>query len=231
MPDTPLALLAAGVLLTASPLAASAKQPAPDQVVQAHPAPRFDPAARCPGLRSAVVEDQPAVVVLFHVGVTGVPSQASVHSTSRSEDLDAAAVSCVLKLRFLPATRLGDGTAVESWQELALQWTRPSEHRADPAAAVTAPPVATPTVSAAAPSLPAADRPSPGARGAVVRACIDATGKLAGEPVVVRSSGDPGFDRAALGVARTGAVAYRPAAGGGQAVPGCLRLAISPDPH
>ena len=218
MPDTPLSLLAAAVCL--APLAAPAGPPDPQEIVRARAAPRFDPAARCPGLRPAIAEEQPAALVVFRVGVTGVPSQPSVRSSSRSQDLDAAAVSCVLKLRFLPATRLGDGTAIESLQEMALQWVRPRS-----------PPAPDPSARAAANAAAASrtEAPPAGGGGAVVRACVDETGKLIAEPILIQSSGNPGFDQAALRVAHSGASAYRPAPGGGSAPPGCLRLTISPD--
>lgn len=229
MADFPLTVLTAATLLAACPVASRAQQRGPGRVEQAHPAPRFDPAARCPGLRVAIVEDQPAAAVRFRVGVTGVPSQAAIRSSSRSEDLDAAAVSCVLKLRFLPATRLGEGTAIESWQELALQWARPAEHGTS-----SHPPVAPAAVSPPAPASTAAGSrtdppPRPAATGgAVVRACVDARGALAGDPLLVRSSGDPVFDQAALRVASAGSRAYRPVAGGAP-LADCLRLTISTD--
>lgn len=214
-----LPLLAAAVILGACAPSARAQPAAPDQLVRARPAPLYDLTARCPGLRAALVEEQPTAVVVFRVGVTGVPSQASIRSSSRSADLDAAAVRCVQKLRFLPATRLGEGTAFESWQEVALQRVRPSEHLASPAIGSFAAPA-----DAARPTDPS--RPAP--RGAVVRACVDASGALADGPTLVRSSGDSDFDQAALRVARSGAGAYRSAAAGG-AVASCLRLTISPD--
>src|SRR5215472_2837988 len=86
------------------------------------PAARFpfgvDPAKRCPELRHTNAEAGAVAVVQFVVGSTGAPSRVSIRESSGSETFDAAATSCVLKLRFAPATRLGDGVTIDSWQQL-----------------------------------------------------------------------------------------------------------------
>lgn len=67
-----------------------------------------DPAKRCPELRHTNAEEGALVVMEFLVGSTGVPSKVSVLESSGSQSFDAAATGCVLKLHFLPATRIGD---------------------------------------------------------------------------------------------------------------------------
>jgi outer membrane biosynthesis protein TonB len=128
---------------------------------------------------------------------------------SGSQELDAAAVSCVPRLRFQPATRLGDGTAVESWQQTRWTWAS-TEHPARANAA-----------SQSAPSAAAA-------LAAEVQVCVDATGKLMGKPRLTRPSGDTQFDAAAVEVAKSGSGLYRAGAMDGKAAAGCLQLTIAP---
>jgi TonB family protein len=221
-------------------LAAVAAQAAdaPQNIVHARVALRYDPVARCPDIRPATEDDNPVVVVRFRVGTTGVPSQASVSTASGSAELDAAAVSCVLKLRFQPATRPGDAEAIESWQEMS--WKQAPVHRdarsgaASAAAATgTAAPAAAaaPVIAAAAAPVaavsrePAAAPPPAGAlTGAKIQMCLDGAGKLAQEPVLVHSSGNAEFDAAALRIAKAGSGAYRSA--NGRAGPACVQLTL-----
>jgi TonB family protein len=213
----------------------------------------YDARGRCPDLLQADPQDNTAALVVLMVGPSGVPSQPAIKSSSGSESLDAAALSCVMRLRFLPAVHAGEGLAVASWQEIAWKWGR--GHLAPGAAAAAAPGAAAspsaptaavspgpsraattsgPAVAAAtmtagstlAAAAPAAvPGPSPvAAGGAEVRVCADETGKLTQAPVITRSSGDPALDQAAVRVAGSGAPYYRPAAAA--AVSGCARLAI-----
>ena len=131
--------------------------PAPDNILQAHPALRFDPASRCSDVRPAGPDDEPVAVVLFQVGSTGVPSKATVKASSGAADLDAAATNCVLRLRFQPATRMGDGVAIDSWQQMA--WKRA---RVGAATALPQPQPATATASLAPPAAPAGTASAPG---------------------------------------------------------------------
>ena len=177
-------------------------------------------------------QDGSAALVVLVVGPSGVPSQPSIKSSSGSADLDTAAVSCVMKLRFLPAVHVGDGSAVSSWQEIAWKWGRghaaPSvSATAAPSAVATASMAAGGTVAAAAPAAAAAASPaaSHAARASPeVRVCADESGKLIRDPAITRSSGDPGLDAAALRIAQAGAPYYRPA--GADAVTGCAQLTI-----
>jgi TonB family protein len=193
---------------------AAQSMPGPASVSLAHVAVRFDPTRQCPDLRLAA---DGAAVVLFLVGPTGVPSRAAIKSSSGSEALDTAAMNCVVKLRFQPATRAGDGAAVESWQEAAWRWATPREYPQG-------------TASRASPlEVASASRESSPPRDAKVElhVCSDVAGKLAEDPTIIRSSGDPGLDEAAVAIARSGSGYYRPATTlGGKPVSGCAQLAI-----
>ncbi len=191
-----------------------------------------DPAKRCPELRRSVAEEGAVAVVQFMVGPTGVPSRASIRGSSGSAGFDAAAMSCVMKLRFLPATRAGDGVAVESWQQLALKWGGPvsaaQSPRCESGTAVSA-------GDAHQSSVLVADtqegedgkreQPGPATAKAGVCVCVDETGKLAQPPVLTHSSGNTGFDKAALEL--SAAAHYRPAASAsGQPTAGCFRFKV-----
>jgi TonB family protein len=216
------ALLACAAFLAAAP--ASAGPPAGAELREASVAIGYEAKGRCPGLIQTDVQEPSAALIVLVVGPSGVPSQASIKTSSGSESLDDAALGCVTKLRFLPAVRAGEGSAVASWQEIAWKWGR--EHVAQsPPGSATAPAaaIATAGVAAVAPT-PGPAGPTPPAGGAEVRVCADETGKLTQDPVITRSSGDPGLDQAALRIARSGAPYYRPA--GASSVTGCAQLAI-----
>jgi TonB family protein len=224
------ALLCTLALLSVCAGALSA--PAPQNIIRARTAVRYDPIARCPDIRPATVDDSPVAVVRFRVGTSGVPSQASVSSPSGVTDLDAAAVNCVLKLRFQPATRLGDAEAIESWQEMAWK-AAPAHHDAKqgeaPAAAAGSAPVLT-AAAVAAPVAAVSKQPAAPAghaapEGAQVQVCVDGAGKLVQEPTLVHSSGDAELDAAALRVARAGSGAYRSPVSPNSAA-GCMQLTL-----
>jgi TonB family protein len=183
-----------------------------------------DPAKRCPELRQSSAEEGAVAVVKVKVGPTGAPSQPSISSSSGSAGFDAAAVGCVSKLHFLPATRYGDGTAVESWQEFALKWTgavsAPQAARCEgtgvAAAVVTEPSGASAGIR---------DQPGPTMTKAGVCVCVDETGKVAQTPVLTNSSGIAGFDKAALEL--SAAAHYRPPTStSGQPAAGCFRFKV-----
>ena len=185
-----------------------------------------DPVKRCPELRQSVAEQGAVAVVQFMVGPTGVPSQASIHSSSGSAGFDTAAMSCVSKLRFQPATRFGDGEAVQSWQQFALKWegavSAPQAARCEPAGS------AQNSVVVAEPNEgSASDRkqPGPAISRAGVCVCVDETGKVLQAPVLTNSSGNTGVDKAALEL--SSATHYRPAtSASGQPAAGCFRFKV-----
>jgi TonB family protein len=181
-----------------------------------------DPAKRCPELRQSAAEEGATSVVQFMVGSTGVPSRVSVRSSSGSEGFDAAAVSCVKKLRFLPVTRMGDGVAIESWQQLAVKSegsvAAPQSARCEPAAS-------SGVAAAGQKGSTVGDKPGPAPTTAGVCVCVDETGKITQNPVLMSSSGVSSFDKAALEL--SSATHYRPAtAANGQPSPGCFRFKV-----
>lgn len=220
--------LACALLLAAQAQLASA-QPAGNL-----PAARFpfgvDPAKRCPELRQTNAEEGAVAVVQFLVGTTGVPSKVSIRESSGSESFDAAATGCVVKLRFTPATRLGDAVAIESWQQLALKSAGPAsapqaahcDQAAQPGESANSP------VVADAQEASARKQPGPMAARAGVCVCVDEAGKLTQPPVLTKSSGVAAFDKAALEL--SSAAHYRPpASASGQAAPGCFRFKVGLD--
>jgi TonB family protein len=213
------AILAGAVVLTADPnpgaaQSASATAPPTSGILQARAALRYDPAKRCPELQRAGADDEGVAVTVFRVGATGAPSQVSVKSSSGSESLDAAAVSCVQKLRFQPAIRDGDGVAVDSWQQMSWKSVGPPpEEHCGPSA----------TVAKSDSSAPASGHvPNEGRVGVCV--CVDGTGKLTQEPTILQSSGDASFDEAALKLVSSGH--YKSAVQDGKAKPGCVRYRV-----
>jgi TonB family protein len=209
---------------------AAQNMPGPLAVSPAHVAWRFDPISQCPDLR--IAEDGAAVVV-FQVGVSGVPSHASIKASSGSEALDSAATNCVLKLRFQPATRAGDGVAVDSWQETAWRWATQREQHRDPrgtASRASSQDDQNSNALIAAKEHDASVRPEsipPKEAKVELHVCSDVAGKLAQDPTIIRSSGDPGLDEAAVAIAKSGSGYYRPATTlGGKPVSGCAQLSI-----
>ena len=187
----------------------------PKEPLQAQVSWLFNPTKICPDLRAAE-EDGTAAVVVFLVGRSGVPSRPAIKLSSSSEALDAAAVNCVLKLRFQPATHLGDGEPVDSWQQIGWRWAS-QEHHGDPI-------VAAPK-GADTGQKPEGPQSKDGR--VAVRVCTDDTGKLAQDPTILRSSGNVGLDEAAVKIAQSGSPYYRPGTTlNGKPVSGCAQLVI-----
>ena len=211
-------LAALGSLALCVGVGAAASATSPPNVVAARIALRYDSVSRCPEVRPAGVDDEPVALVLFHVGSTGVPSKASIRASSGLADLDAAAMSCVMNLRFQPATRLGDGEPIDSWQQMS--W------KAAPAQRAAHLPSAPAVAAAGASPAPARTAEPEGAR---VHVCVDESGKLRDAPTLVHSSGNADFDAAALNIARAASGAYRPAQRAGRPAAGCVQLTVAAD--
>jgi TonB family protein len=220
------ALLTCATLLAVCAQTVSTRGAAPPSVElrDASIAIGYDLSGRCPDLTQADTQDGAAALVVLVVGPSGVPSQPSIKSSSGSESLDAAAISCVMKLRFLPAVRAGEGSAMASWQEIAWKWSR-VHLTLSPLGAGTASTTATATTATTVAGAGQASGSSrPGAGTPEVRVCVDESGQLAQDPLITRSSGDPGLDAAAVRIARSGAPYYRPAVA--TPVSGCVQLAV-----
>jgi TonB family protein len=213
------ALTCAALLTAQSHICAAQDVPAGASISHAHVAWTADPTRRCPDLR--IAEDGVVAVVVFLVSSGGVPARASIKSSSGSEALDTAAVNCVMKLKFQPATRIGDGVPVDSWQAIAWRWVNRPSH-------ATTPPAQTAIALAGTPATAAPGRPENSAFKEIeMRVCSDAAGKLVQDPTIIHSSGDPGLDQAAVKIAKSGSGYYRPATSSvGQPVSGCAQLAI-----
>ena len=186
----------------------------------AHPAVRYDPKDRCPDLR--VSDEGDTVVVVFMVNPYGSPSQVHVRAPSGVAGLDAAAVSCVMKLKFQPATRPGDAQPMDSWQQLGLRYATPV-HSASTGASASAPAGAAAGTVALAAVAPSAGAPAGGGTSGV-HVCTDAAGRLTQDPKVTHSSGDPALDAAAVRIASAGAGNYRPA---GAQLSGCAQVSVT----
>jgi TonB family protein len=207
-----------GVLAALSAATAGAQSgPGPgDSVSRARVAPTYNAVSRCPSVRQTDLDDPNSAIVQLYVGPTGVPSNASIKTSSQSETLDSAALACVKQLRYLPATRLGDATAVASWQIIAWK-SAPMRTGVDGAAAAAAAPVA------AAAATAGSARSGEGR--AEVRVCVDESGKLTQDPQITHSSGDTQFDQAAINIAKAASGSYR-ARTGQNGAPGCLQIAL-----
>jgi TonB family protein len=207
--------LACGALCVRADISAAQTQPIPDNPSVAQTSLGFNPKTRCPDLR--VADEGTLAVVVFWVPRSGIPSQISIKSSSGSSALDSAAVSCVAKLRFAPATRLGDGEPIDSWQQIAWRWAATGQAPAP--------------VAAAAPTQIPAEAKQNDSRGqtnsVTVHICVDETGKLKQSPTIVHSSGNPSLDEAAVKIAASGSAYYRPGtASNGPPASGCAQLAI-----
>ena len=225
------ATLACAILSVRADISAAQAQPIPDNPPLAQTSLGSNPKTRCPDLR--IADEGTLAVVVFWVPRSGIPSQISIKSSSGSNALDSAAVSCVSKLRFAPITRLGDGDPIDSWQQIAWRWAA----RGIPdGGAMTS---QTPLSAAGQASEPVAGTPNPIAAerkqndsrdqsGSVtVHVCVDETGKLKQDPTIVHSSGNAGLDEAAMRIAASGSAYYRPHTSlDGLPISGCAQLAI-----
>lgn len=188
--------------------------PPPDNPMHAQTSLGYSVKSRCPDLR--ITDEGIKAVVVFWLPRGGMQSQMSLKTSSGSNELDAAAISCVSKLRFAAATRTGDGESIDSWQQIALRWAE----RASP-----------PTTTAPAQTPVNARQDESGVQGnsVTVHVCVDETGKLAQEPAIVQSSGVATEDQAAVKIAAAGAAYYRPQNSSSKPPSGCAQLAIKFD--
>src|SRR5580692_3988717 len=142
-------------------------------------------------------------------------------SGSRAMVLRRTSPSGRLQLRFAPATTLGSGDPIDSWQQIALTWaTRASEPIAAAPANVTA------NITANAKQ----DDSRRHADNVTVHVCVDEAGKLLQDPTIVHSSGSASLDQAAVRIAASGSAYYRPdTSPNGPPASGCAQLTIKFD--
>lgn len=220
------------VLSVRADISAAQTQPVPDNPLRAQTSLGFNPKTRCPDLR--IADEGTIAVVVFWLPSSGTPSQISIKSSSGSNALDSAAISCVSRLRFAPATRLGDGEPIDSWQQIALRWA--NQGNADETRATTS---QNPLWGASRASEPIAGAPEQIAADAreddsggqansvTVHVCVDETGRLKQDPTIVHSSGKASLDQAAVRIAASGSAYYRPDTSSNvPPVSGCAQLAI-----
>jgi TonB family protein len=189
--------------------------PVPENPLQAQTALGFNPKTHCPDLR--ITDGGTMAVVVFWLPSSGIPSHISIRSSSGSNALDSATISCVSRLRFAAATTLGNGDPIDSWQQIALSWvSRASEPIAGAPAEITA---------------NAKQDDSRGqATNVTVHVCVDKAGKLEQDPTIVHSSGIASLDQAAVRIAASGSAYYRPdTSPNGPPASGCAQLAIKFD--
>jgi len=186
--------------------------PVPDNPLWAQTSLGFNPKTRCPDLR--ITDSGTVAVVVFWLPSSGIPSHISIKSSSGSNALDSATISCVSRLRFAAATTLGDGNPIDSWQQISLTWaSRASEPIAAAPAQITA------NVKQ--------DDSGGQYNNVTVRVCVDETGKLEQEPTIVHSSGMASLDQAAMRIAASGSAYYRPdTSPNGPRASGCAQLTI-----
>lgn len=214
------------VLSVRADISAAQTQPVP--YIRAQTSLGFNPKTRCPDLR--IADEGTIAVIVFWLPSSGIPSQISIKSSSGSNALDSAAISCVSRLRFASATRVGDGEPIDSWQQIAFRWA--NQGNADETRAMSS---QNPSSGASRSSEPIAGA-SPNARqddsggqanSVTVHVCVDETGRLEKDPTIVHSSGMTSLDQAAVRIAASGSAYYRPdTSSNGPPVSGCVQLAI-----
>jgi len=189
--------------------------PVPENPLQAQTALGFNLKTYCPDVR--ITDAGTMAVVVFWLPSSGIPSHISVRSSSGSNALDSATISCVSRLRFAAATTLGSGDPIDSWQQIALGWAnRASEPIAGAPAEI--------------PAKAKQDDSRGHANNVTVHVCVDEAGKLEQDPTIVHSSGIASLDQAALRIAASGAAYYRPdTSPNGPPASGCAQLAIKFD--
>jgi hypothetical protein len=193
--------------------------PTPDNPLRAQTALGFNLDRRCPNLR--IADGGNIAVVVFWLPSSGIPSHISLKSSSGSNALDTATISCVSGLRFAAATTVGSGDPIDSWQQIALSWTsRAIEATAEAAA----------TTSAKITANSKQIDPGGHVDNVTVHVCVDEAGRLKQDPTIVQSSGMASLDQAAIRIAASGSAYYRPdTAPNGPPASGCAQLTIKFD--
>jgi len=224
--------LACVILSAPVDIHAAQTQPIPDNPQRAQTSLGFNPKTRCPDLR--ITDEQTKAVVVFWLPRSGIPSKIFIKSPSGSDALDSAAIGCVSRLRFAPATRLGDGEPMDSWQQIAFRWA--NQANADETRAMTSENLLSGASRASKPIAGAPAQTAANARqddsggeanSVTVHVCVDEAGRLEQEPTIVHSSGQASLDQSAVKIAASGSAYYRPdTSSNGPPQSGCAQLAI-----
>ncbi len=229
--------VALACVVLSAPLEIHAAQtpPIPDNPLRAQTSLGFNPKKRCPDLR--IADGGTMAVVVFWLPRSGIPSRIFIKSPSGSNALDSAAIGCVSRLRFAPATTLGDAESIDSWQQIAFRWANPGN--TDETQAMTSQNPLSGSSQASESSAGASAQTAANARqddsgdqanSVTVHVCVDETGRLEQEPTIVHSSGIASLDQAAVRIAASGSAYYRPdTASKGPPLSGCVQLAIKFD--
>jgi TonB family protein len=220
------------VLSVGADVRAAQTPPVPDNPPWAQTSLGVNPKTRCPELR--IADEGTIAVVVFRLPSSGTPTQIAIKSPSGSNVLDSAAISCVSRLRFAAATRLGDGEPIDSWQQIGFRWAEQGNAGETRAMTSQNPSSGASRASepvAGAPALIAADGRQDDSGGhansVTVRVCVDETGRLKQDPTIISSSGKASLDQAAVRIAASGSAYYRPGtSSNGPLVSGCAQLAI-----
>jgi TonB family protein len=220
------------VLSVRADISAAQTKPVPDNPLPAQTSLGFNARTRCPDLR--IADEGTIAVVVFWLPSGGAPSRISIKSSSGSKALDSAAISCVSRLRFAAATRLGDGEPIDSWQQIGFRWA--DQGNADATRAMSSQNLISGSSRASEPVVGAPPQTAADARqddsggqanSVTVHVCVDKTGRLQQDPTIVRSSGTASLDQAALRIAASGSAYYRPdTSSNGPPVSGCAQLEI-----
>lgn len=224
--------LACVILSVPADIYAAQTPPIPDNPIRAQTFLGINAKTRCPDVR--IADEGTRAVVVFWLPRSGIPSKIMIKSPSGSNALDSAAIGCVSRLLFAPATKLGDGDPIDSWQQIAFRSA--NQGNADEPRAIQP---QTPLSSANRASETFAGAPAQTAANArqddsggrtdsvTVHVCVDETGRLEQEPTVVHSSGMSSLDQAAVRIAAAGSAYYRSdTASNGPRSSGCAQLSI-----
>jgi len=184
------------LLLILTPLPALAVDDAPAELLNAP-----DVMKRCPyPTKSIQAHAEGETLLNLQIDGKGTLTNISVKQTSGSEDLDNAAMECMRKAHFKPATH--EGHAITSNSVTPWPWTLPTVYRTCDAAA---------SDRLTSDKVQAAVWPKP----AYVCFCFGDSGEAQGKTTVVRSTGYRDADKMAVDVTELKSPAYQ------ARLPGC----------
>jgi TonB family protein len=194
--------LAASLLFLLLPILALASEDVPAKLLNA-----TELMKQCP--YPAEAESEGETLLSLVIDETGALSNISVKQSSGSQELDDAAVECMKKGQFQPATH--DGQATASGSVAPWRWTLPSVARSCDAA------VSKSSLKNGPPDPKIWPQP------AYVCFCFDDSGVLQGKPTIFHSTGYRDADRMAMDVVPLKSGAYQ------RKAPGCHLFGVKFD--